>query len=452
MSSSEVHVKNRLLAGVSLVDISPGPGIELAGYPHHPRYNRGIHDPLHAGCICLDDGTTKIALVCMDLVMYSKKEVRAVREEISRRTPIPAANVMITCSHTHSGPWASGRLDLEALEQNLQPDPGFITDLRRKLVTLVTDAWDARFEAAVGVEKGYCGREKGVGGNRRNPDEIADPEVWVLGVKDTSGKVRGCMVKYSLHPTFLHSDNFLVSADYPGCIRHYFAEKKPGMTFLFAQGCSGNQSPRYFRTGKTYEEAMRVGRAIGEEAARVLEVMEYVPDARLLVTSTEVDVETRVLPPVEEAKKAAAAARAIWEKVKAESSVERDIWNAELKFLGAEDTLAYALVMDRGDTLSLRQDEIPVEVQVIGIGDTRIVGLQGEVFVEFGISIQYRAPFDKSFVIELANGCLPGYACTERAYAQGGYETGASLLTGRSGEQLVEAAVRLLRETAGPAR
>ena len=442
-------MKSRLMAGVSLVDISPGPGIELAGYPHHPRYNKGIHDPLYAGCICLDDGTTKLALVCMDLVMYSKKEVRRVREEIARLTPIPAANLMITCSHTHSGPWASGRLDLEALEQHLQPDPGFMADLHRKLVSLVKEAWDGRFEASIGVEKGFCGREKGVGGNRRNPNEIADPEVWVVAVKDPAGKIRGCMVKYTLHPTFLHSDSFLVSADYPGCIRKCLAEKKPGMAFLFAQGCSGNQSPRYFRTGKTYDEAMRVGYAIGEEAARVLDAMEYSTDARLLVKAVGIEVETRTLPPVEEARKAEAAARANWEKVKAESTVERDIWNAELRFLGAEDTLGYVLVKERGEHLELHEDEMPVEVQVIGIGDARIVGLQGEVFVEFGITIQYQAPFDKTFVIELANGGAPGYACTARAYAQGGYETGASLLTGRSGEQMVEAAVRLLHESAG---
>jgi len=439
---------SRLKAGVSLVDISPGPGIELAGYPHHPRYNRGIHDPLFAGCICLDDGATRIALVCMDILMYSKKEVRVVREEISRLTPIPAANILISCSHTHSGPWASGRLDLEALEQKLEPDPKFMADLRRKLVSLVKEAWDGRFEATVGVEKGFCGRDKGVGGNRRNPNEIADPEVWVVAVKDAASRIRGCMLKYSLHPTFLHSDSFLVSADYPGCIRKCLAEKKPGMTFLFAQGCSGNQSPRYFRTGKTYDEALRAGYAIGQEVERVLETMEYSADARLLVRSEQVDVETRALPPVEEARRAAAAARAEWEKVKGQSTVERDIWNAELRFLGAEDTLAYVLVNERGDPLSLRQDELPAEVQVIGIGDARIVALQGESFVEFGLTIQYRAPFDKTFVISLANGCLPGYACTARAYAQGGYEPGASLLTGRSGEQLVEAAVRLLRETA----
>jgi hypothetical protein len=436
-----------LKAGVSLVDISPGPGIELAGYPHHPRYNKGVHDPLYAGCICLDDGATQLAIVSMDLVMYSKKEVRAVREEIARVTPIPAANIMITCSHTHSGPWASGRLDLEALEQKLQPDPVFMADLHRKLVSLVKDAWEGRFEARVGVEKGFCGREKGVGGNRRNPNEIADPEVWTIGVKDAAGKLRGCLVKYTLHPTFLHSDNFLVSADYPGGIRKCLAERKPGMTFLFAQGCSGNQSPRYFRTGKTYGEAMRVGYAIGEEAVRVLDSMEYRTDAKLLVKSVETDIETRILPSRADAEIAVAATRANWEKVKVESTVERDIWNAELRLLGAEDLLAYVLVGERGESLSLRQDELPVEIQVIGIGDARLVGLQGEIFVEFGITIQYRAPFDTTFVIELANGCLPGYACTARAYAQGGYETGASLLTGRSGEQMVEAAVRLLWET-----
>jgi neutral ceramidase len=440
-------VAHKLSAGVSLVDISPGPGIELAGYPHHPRYNEGVHDPLHAGCICLDDGATRLALVSLDLLMISRKEVRALREEIARQTPIPAAHVMITCSHTHSGPWASGRIDLEGLEQGLEPDRGFMADLRRKIVSLVKEAWDGRFEAAVGVDKGYCGREQGVGGNRRDPKGIADPEVWVIGVKDASGGMRACLVKYALHPTFLHSDNMRVSADYPGAIRNHLATRAPGVVLLFAQGCSGNQSPRYFRTGKTYPEAVRVGSAIGEEAARVLESMDFRGDVRLMVKSVDVDLETRVLPSLADAQKAVEMTRARWEKVKAESTVERDIWNAELPFLGAEDTLGYVRVRNRGERLSLQDDELPAEVQLIGIGDARVIGLPGELFVEFGLTIQYRAPFEKTFVIELANGCLPGYACTSQAYSQGGYETGASLLTGRSGEQLVEAAVRLIRES-----
>jgi neutral ceramidase len=440
-------MKAGLMAGISLVDISPGPGIELAGYPHHPRYNKGVHDPLFAGCICLDDGTNKLAIVSMDLLMYSRKEVRAVREEIAQITPIPASNIMINCTHTHSGPWASGRLDLEALERNLTPDSSFVADLRRKLVSLVKEAWESRFKAAVGIEKGFCGREKGVGGNRRNPEEISDPEVWVMGVKDSSGAFRACLVRYALHPTFLHSDNLLVSADYPGCIRKCLAEKKPAMAFLFAQGCSGNQSPRYFRKGKTYDEALRVGYAIGGEAARILESMDCSSEVKILARSAVIDVETRTLPFSGEAQKAVSAARAHWGKVKSETSSELDIWNAELSVLGAEDLLAYTLLKESGRPFSLYQDELPAEVQVIGVGDARIVGLPGELFTEFGITVQYRAPFEKTFVIELANGCLPGYACTSRAFAQGGYEVGTSLLTGRSGEQMVEAAVRLLWET-----
>jgi len=57
-----------LKAGASIVDISPKKGIELAGYPHYLRHNTGIHDPLYASCIFLDDGITKLAIVCMDIL------------------------------------------------------------------------------------------------------------------------------------------------------------------------------------------------------------------------------------------------------------------------------------------------------------------------------------------------------------------------------------------------
>jgi len=160
-----------------------------------------------------------------------------------------------------------------------------------------------------------------------------------------------------------------------------------------------------------------------------------------------VELETRTLPGRAQAEHEVEILRAEWEKVKESSRDEREIWNAELRFLGAEDTLGYVMVGERGEKLSLRDDEYPAEVQVIGIGELRIVTFPGEAFVEFGITVQYRSPHADTFVVSVANGCLPGYACTEQARAQGGYEAGTSLLTGRAGEQLVEAAVALLRES-----
>jgi hypothetical protein len=437
---------HQLRAGVAITEVTPGIGVSLGGYPHHPRYNEGVHDPLYAACVLLDDGSTKLAVVNMDVITYSKKHVRAVREEASRKTSIPAANILISCSHSHSAPRASANMTMDAMEGRHEPDADFVRNLNEKLVAVIVEASRNPFPARVGVEKGYCGREQGVGGNRRDPMGLADPEVWTIGVQDLQGAWRAILVKYSLHPTFLHSDNLLVSADYPGYIRKHMAQVKSGAVFLFSLGCCGNQSPRYFRSGKTFAEAERVGTAIGREAARVLETMTLSSQAPLVVKSREIAIDLRSLPEKPEAQARAAKLRDEWQSIKASGAAERDVWNAELRFLGAEDTLSLVLQKEQG-RMQWVEENLPVEVQIIGIGDARIVGLPCEIFAEFGLTIQYRAPFSKVFVVGLANGTLPGYAATTQAYVQGGYETGASMLTGTSGEQMVEAAVQLLHET-----
>ena len=103
-----------LKAGMARVDITPPQGLELAGYPHYPRYNTGAHDPLYAACMYLADGGQEVAMVTLDLLFFSKKHVAEVRRRTAAACGV--ANVMISCSHTHSGPWASGRLDIESLE------------------------------------------------------------------------------------------------------------------------------------------------------------------------------------------------------------------------------------------------------------------------------------------------------------------------------------------------
>ena len=203
-----------LSAGTAIVEVTPKAGVSLGGYPHHPRYNQGVHDPLCAACLFLDDGVTKVAIVNMDVISFSKKHVRAVREEASRRTSIPAGNILISCSHSHSAPRASTNFTMDAMEGHQEPDADFVDSLNRKLVSLIVEASAAPFPARLGVEKGFCGREQGVGGNRRDPLGLADPEVWTIGVQGPGGEpARAILVKYSLHPTFLHSDNLLVSAD-----------------------------------------------------------------------------------------------------------------------------------------------------------------------------------------------------------------------------------------------
>ncbi len=74
--------------------------------------------------------------------------------------------------------------------------------------------------------------------------------------------------------------------------------------------------------------------------------------------------------------------------------------------------------------------------------------LPGEVFVDLGLAIKRHSPFRTTLVVELSNCVETIYIPTRAAYAGGSYEVTNSNLQPGSGEMLVEAALKLLRESA----
>ena len=59
-------------AAMNRADITPPQGLELAGYPHYPRYNTGAHDPLYAASMYLENDGVEVAMVTLDLLFFSK--------------------------------------------------------------------------------------------------------------------------------------------------------------------------------------------------------------------------------------------------------------------------------------------------------------------------------------------------------------------------------------------
>jgi hypothetical protein len=93
---------------------------------------------------------------------------------------------------------------------------------------------------------------------------------------------------------------------------------------------------------------------------------------------------------------------------------------------------------------------LEVEVQAIALGrELAWVSLPGEVFVELGLAIKAASPFKHTILAELANGSI-GYIPTSRAYDEGNYEPVSARCAKGSGELIVEAALRLLREAHAP--
>lgn len=441
-----------LKAGMSIRDISPGPGEELAGYPHYPRNNTGIHDPLYAACMYLDNGEEELAMVTLDLLFFSKKHVRAVRRAAEKCCGIKGSNIMISCSHTHSGPWASGRLDIESLEAGKQQNTDYIWELTKKITEAIEEAKKQSFEAEFASGTVLCGAEDGIGGNRRCPGGPHDPQVSVMAVRDRKRRVRGIFVNYTLHPTYIHEWSNVVTADYPGYLRIQLKELEEHAVIGFSQGASGNQSGRYYRKGESFEEAERVGRTLGKAAHTVLDKAIWRAELEIRVAGTEIPLELRDFETEEVLEQRVREYKRIYDDLYARygSSEKREeyyLWqNANLKTLGAEDQLGYIRMWKRGERIELKEDEGPAEIQVIRLGNTCVIGVPGEVFVEYGLYVKAMAGYTDVIFNSLTNGCLPGYLYTPESLAEGGYETDTSMLGRNFGRHMVEQILTIIEK------
>ena len=101
---------------------------------------------------------------------------------------------------------------------------------------------------------------------------------------------------------------------------------------------------------------------------------------------------------------------------------------------------------NRGMKNELLTDEVPAEIQIFRIGDTCVIGVPGEQFVEFGLYVKAMAGFKTVVYNELTGGVLPGYLYTPESLVAGGYETDTSMLDVSFGRKMVDAILDTIEE------
>lgn len=94
-------------AGAAASNITPPIGLLIAGRSVRKPATH-IHDELHAKCVVLDDGKTRLALVIADNLGMSREVCDAAKEVILKQTGIPRENVITAGTHTHSSVSARG--------------------------------------------------------------------------------------------------------------------------------------------------------------------------------------------------------------------------------------------------------------------------------------------------------------------------------------------------------
>jgi len=321
-------------------------------------------------------------------------------------------SVMISCSHTHSGPATRG------LRSIGRPDEAYLDVAARKIIGAVAMACRdlapsrlgfGRGDVLVGINR----RMRGSDGRTtlgRNPGGPVAPWVDVIRVDREDGSPYAVLSSHTAHPVVLAGNNLLVSADYPGYAMRFVERNEPVIS-MFAQGCCGNVNSD--PVGGTFEDAKRLGTILGAEIVRTFESIRTVPDISIDVSSALLKLPLMELPPREELLREAERYRAALRRY--EGDPERLRRSAEASFVEwAEDALA--LLDDPS-----RPTSVDFPVQAIRMGDGVIVGLPGEVFVEYALRISSRSPFNPTIVLGYTNGCI-GYVPTEEAYGEGGYE------------------------------
>jgi len=447
-SSSKKSAKvSNMKAGLAVVDITPPVGYRMSGY-FRERLSTGKSNPLKAKAIVLHQGNTSAALVFCDIIGISLDVSSRARRIAAKKTGIPAENILITATHSHTGPLYFGALrkhfhNLAIAEHGMDPyeKVDYSSELVKKIVRAITragsNAEPVRLKAGVA-------RQESLSFNRRfhmkdgtvrfnpgvlNPDIVKvagpiDPDVGIVFFDKTGGNgPEATLVNFTLHLDTVGGTRY--AADYPFYIEQSLREVYgDDFVLLFGTGACGDIN-HIDVTGKERLKTDYIGRTLAQAIKTKAKSLYNIDVPSLGVRSEIVRVPLQRYGP---------------DKVAWARENIKKVGTRELSFL--EQVEAYKIL-----AIQMRQsDTIGLEVQVFRLSsDLAVVGLPGEVFVDLGLAIKRASPFATTLVIELCQDA-PGYIPTKKAFAEGSYETVNSRIAPGGGEKMAEAAIRLLKE------
>lgn len=461
-----------LYAGVAEVDITPPIGFEQYG-----GLNTGVNNPLYAKAVVFQEGNEKAALVICDVIGITREFSSEVRLEVSQQTDIPYENIIVAATHTHTGPvlhtddgsasrYPNLGFPLEeyvnkkrAGELREEDKDSYVAILLQNVARALKEANDTMIQ--VNIESG-SGKAEKISFNRRfvmkdgkvrfnpgvgNPDIIRpagpiDPGVGIILLRNASdNEPLAGLINFANHAATVGGTKF--SADYPAYLAASLsASLGDDFVSIFGQGASGDLNHVDVVEASHQEGAGTVTQRIGETLASVVKT-----EMSNLKRSGYPQLSVRskfIYAPLQQYTE---------EELRWAQQEERSPLYNQRSFLEFRRMLKIRSLekMQRtGEAIPPTSGTgpwtLPVEIQVLRIGeDTAIVGLPGEVFVDLGLAIKDASPFETTLVIELTNRHI-GYMPTEKAFAQGSYETINSRLAPGGGEMMVETAVRLLNE------
>ena len=393
-----------LSVGVARKIISPPKGIYLIGYGDRSKGNLGVHDDLTATVLALDDGLHRAVIIACDLLAINEHTVARIQAQTG-------SNVVICCSHTHSGPITY------AGQRSSRKNRDYITFLVTQIVQAVKEAmanlqpahisW-AQGEANIAVNR----RERKPDGHIEigvNPMGPIDRTVTILHAQSLDGKPILTLANYQCHGTVLGPKNMLVSADWIGVMRR-IVEQESGSLAMYLQGATGDLNPNHAWGRNDFEAVEKIGVSVAGQVLNLLP--QLVPVLGEAVSFHEEQV---------------------WLPLEAEArgNTPPPTYRAVLARMAHVPQFMVDSVLNYRypwKTLIAARDgfwSVPVVLTHIRAGDLALFALGAEVFTEIGMAIKQTSTTNPTMFASVSNGCI-GYLPTASEHALGGYEVDMS--------------------------
>jgi hypothetical protein len=369
-----------LIAGGARLEITPRTPQFLAGYGARNHPSTGVHDPLFLRALYVRDAAgVEAAVVSADILWFGAWLPGRIRDLVGESLGIPRERLALFGVHTHSAPGVAKAThgDASASPGNRgEPDnyKEWLEGVAGKALAAITLAKDQAHPAIIKTARGTSM----IGINRRertkdgkiilgkNPKGPIDRELVAVGVDGTDGKPVARLANFACHGVVMGQESYKVSGDWCGNAARIIEKSQGEAPFLFLNGGCGNVNSR-----------------IGPQNS-------FAP-VKLLA-----------------------------------GEFGRDFKSAAGKFLPLHGVARIA-----GKERKVRlpgKDGKPREVVLKGlrIGPLTIVGFPGEMFSETVMAVKGAFPGRAVMVCSYSEDSLKGYLPVKEAYAEGGYEIGAS--------------------------
>jgi hypothetical protein len=361
-----------LRAGAAQRVITPNPLLPVSGGIGTPKKTTEKKGELFVRVLVLEKGATRIAIVSVDNLGWpaalgdrSRTLIKGIKPE----------NILIGATHTHSAPDAYGfpdqngksNADLEYLDWCVKQIAEAVNEATNKLQP-------ASLKIAVGEAQGK------IAYNYYAP-ELYDPRCGVIQAIATSGNDKGnvisTLVNYAVHPEVLGSERGILSPDLCGPMYERI-ESKAGGVAIFMNGAQGGMVTADVRRhngreANTWEECVRIGSLLADEALRI------VKDA------------------------------------KAQEDPVLACFSRKITFPVDAEILRYILINSPIRMATGNADSISTRLNYLHIGTAKVLTIPGEALPNIGYYLKRKLAAEHGFLFGLTNDAF-GYILTKEDF------------------------------------